>query len=240
MNLALEEVMGRALLLGTFSGLAIIKVVSVWQTAMVPLDLAVAMDLLAGIGGLAFQVLIIVLTTVRLPAKNAAPGLEPRLVAIGGTFLMLALAALPPGAATIEWKTLAALIIAVGAALSFYCAYRLGRSFAVMATARELVTDGPYGIVRHPLYASEMVILVGLVIANFSLGAVLLGAVTAALQFRRMVNEERILRSSFPEYDAYALRVPLFIPRLEVSPRAPFVRQVHRFVRDALNVKSSK
>jgi len=35
---------------------------------------------------------------------------------------------------------------------------------------------------------------------------------TWMVQYRRMINEEKILTSAFPEYRAYAARTPLVIP----------------------------
>ncbi|MCY1303544.1 Phospholipid methyltransferase [compost metagenome] len=101
----------------------------------------------------------------------------------------------------------------IGAALSIYCLSWLGRSFSVMATARRLVTTGPYAIVRHPLYAAEAIGALGFLIANSSLAALLVGGTHFAFQFRRMYNEERVLRRTFPEYASYASQVPMLIPR---------------------------
>lgn len=219
MKLAAEDYIGRMVLLGAFSSLASIKALSIFQTAAGPWTVETLFDLVSGLAGLSFQLLVIWLTLTRLPPKDAAAGWEPRVSAIAGTFMLLTLVALPQSDIASEWKAVAALVSLVGTVLSFYCLFWLGRSFAVMATARELVTVGPYGVVRHPLYASEMIILVGVMIANFSPAALVIGSLTVAFQFRRMVNEERVLRAVFPEYDNYATRVPFFFPRL--LARAP-------------------
>ena len=81
-----------------------------------------------------------------------------------------------------------------------------------MATARELVTEGPYKIIRHPLYGAEVITIVGVTIGHWSASAALLGLVWLALQIRRAQNEERVLRASFPEYGDYARRVPMLMP----------------------------
>jgi protein-S-isoprenylcysteine O-methyltransferase Ste14 len=64
-----------------------------------------------------------------------------------------------------------------------------------------------------------MITLLGVTIANFSLAAILVAAVNVAFQFRRMVNEQRVLSATFPEYEDYSERVPMFIPAL-TSPRS--------------------
>ena len=216
MKLATEDFLGRALLLVVLSMLTVLKAYSTIHVVQAQMP-GWEFDLVAGVAGLAFQVLVIVLTLIRLPAKDSALGWEPRLSAIAGSFLMLSVVALPPSAILVEWKMVAAGITTVGVVLSLYCVWWLGRSFSIMATARKLVTAGPYAVVRHPLYASEMLTLSGIAITNFSLGAVVLLALTLGFQFRRMFNEERVLRAAFPEYEAYAASVPLILPRF---PRA--------------------
>lgn len=159
-----------------------------------------------------FLILLAATTMIRLPAKGTAAGIEPRVSAILGSFTTLTLIVMPKGEIPVEAKVLALLLILIGTALSVYCLYFLGRSFSVMAHARKLVTHGPYSVVRHPLYAAEMITLIGITIANFSWQATLVILITIAFQFRRMVNEQRILRATFPEYLDYEKRVPMILP----------------------------
>jgi protein-S-isoprenylcysteine O-methyltransferase Ste14 len=148
-----------------------------------------------------------------MPPRTTATGWEPRAVAIGGTFFLILLTWLPRGEVGREAMVVATLLIAIGTATSIWCLAHLGRSFAVLASARALVTSGPYGIVRHPLYLAEAVTTVGIVIAHWSLWAVLVGAAQFALQFRRMQHEERVLRAAFPDYGGYAQRVGMVWPK---------------------------
>jgi hypothetical protein len=92
---------------------------------------------------------------------------------------------------------------------------RLGRSFSVMAEARQLVTAGVYRHVRHPLYLAEEIAAVGCAMQFFSLWAVLLLAAQIAFQLRRMANEERVLTQSFPEYARYRQNTARLIPGLD-------------------------
>jgi protein-S-isoprenylcysteine O-methyltransferase Ste14 len=81
-----------------------------------------------------------------------------------------------------------------------------------MAEARRLVTDGPYAIVRHPLYVAEELAVLGIFIQYASVPAALILAVQALCQLQRMHNEEAVLRRSFPEYSAYAARTARLFP----------------------------
>jgi protein-S-isoprenylcysteine O-methyltransferase Ste14 len=96
--------------------------------------------------------------------------------------------------------------------LSILVLVRLGRSFSIVPQARRLVTTGPYAYVRHPLYLSEEIAIIGVVVVHFSALAVLILIVQWMFQLRRMVNEERLLRAHFPEYDSYATATPRIIP----------------------------
>lgn len=89
---------------------------------------------------------------------------------------------------------------AVGAYVS------LGRSLGIVAADRGLQRGGLYRVVRHPIYATQVVILVGVVLANPSpLNAALaLGAV--GFQLLRIRSEERFLRAH-TSYDGYAAAV---------------------------------
>jgi protein-S-isoprenylcysteine O-methyltransferase Ste14 len=98
----------------------------------------------------------------------------------------------------------------------------LGRCFGVLPEARGLVTRGPYGIVRHPVYLGEIGACAGLAIAAPSLiDAAILSAFIVA-QAVRMRLEERAVAAAFPEYEAYALRTPRLFPRWRATRSAPF------------------
>jgi protein-S-isoprenylcysteine O-methyltransferase Ste14 len=89
----------------------------------------------------------------------------------------------------------------------------LGRSFSVMPEARRLVTTGPYGIVRHPLYLFELLGVAAILLQVRSLAGVAMLALIVALQFARARWEEAVLDRAIPEYAAYRRQVPFLFPR---------------------------
>ena len=165
---------------------------------------------------LVFSALAVVLTILRQPTRVVAQGLEPRISAILGSFLILSLPFLPATEVNVEVKLASVMVTTVGITLSIYCLLWLGRSYSIMATARALVTGGPYGVVRHPLYASELIAIAGVVLGSISIPAVVLFLITLGFILRRTYNEERVLRAAFPEYEEYAQRVPRIIPRIHL------------------------
>ncbi len=96
--------------------------------------------------------------------------------------------------------------------------------------ARQLVTDGPYAFVRHPLYVGNFLIGLGfsviiwhpLIVLFFVIGFFAVYRVTIGL-------EEDKLRDRFePSFQSYAEHVHPFIPRFAPYPyrsRDPFVWQ---------------
>jgi protein-S-isoprenylcysteine O-methyltransferase Ste14 len=105
-------------------------------------------------------------------------------------------------------------LILVGTVGAVYALAGLGRSFSVMAETRQLVTAGPYRLVRRPLYLTEEIAIIGLFMQFASPWTVLLLAVQIAFQLRRMYNEERVLTASFPEYVEYQQTTSRLIPRI--------------------------
>jgi protein-S-isoprenylcysteine O-methyltransferase Ste14 len=128
----------------------------------------------------------------------------------------------PPPADTPAELILAGEMIAVASCIWLVVAIRfLGRCFGVLPEARGLVTRGPYGFVRHPLYVGEIGACLGLLIAAPTVLNALAFAGLGLAQTVRMGLEERALTAAFPAYAAYAERVPRLIPSLRrLSPGA--------------------
>jgi protein-S-isoprenylcysteine O-methyltransferase Ste14 len=160
-----------------------------------------------------FLALAAATAVTRLRPVNKAAGLQPRVSAVAGTFLVSTLVLLPPAPTPPIWLAISSALVLVGASLSFVVLRWLGRSFSIMAEARRLITKGPYAVVRHPLYVCEEIAILGVLIPVISPLAVLIVLVHGLLQLRRMLNEEKVLRATFPEYEDYAARTPRLIPR---------------------------
>ena len=90
----------------------------------------------------------------------------------------------------------------------------LRRNLSIIPEARRLVTGGPYHLVRHPLYAAEILAAFALVLARPGLWATLALAPFIAVQMLRATFEEGLLTRAFPEYKPYAARTRRLIPLL--------------------------
>jgi len=88
------------------------------------------------------------------------------------------------------------------------------RSFHLSAnpTSGGLVENGPYGFLRHPIYASILLFLFAAVISNYSIQNLCLGLLGTAGALIRVFTEESLLRQEFTEYAADSKRVKRLIP----------------------------
>jgi protein-S-isoprenylcysteine O-methyltransferase Ste14 len=207
------DLVGQIALVATFAAMAInqtLAVIALFGDAGAPRFL----DLATRLASIAFVVLVVGLSVVRLKPIRNAEGFEPRFSALAGTFLSIGLVALPLADIGTGLRVTSLILIAAGWVLSACVLLWLGRAFSIMAQARRLVTTGPYAIVRHPLYLCEEITVLGVALMHFSIAAVLMVAAQWMFQLRRMTNEEKVLGAAFPECVAYAARTPKIIPRL--------------------------
>lgn len=109
-----------------------------------------------------------------------------------------------------------AVLALAGAALAIAAKLRLGRWFTVSFAIKhghELVTDGPYAIVRHPIYTGALAWLLGCAFAWRSLGTLILAVALAVPFLFHTWIEEPMLESHFGEaWRAYRQRVPRLVP----------------------------
>lgn len=210
-----EDRIGKALMVLVFAAAAVQQGMRLATALAAPsLPPLLLLSILGQFFSLVFVAFVVLMTLRRLPPRQSADGIEPRITAIAGTFTLVVLIWLPPGSAGVWAQFVALMLLMLGSITSVYCLHYLGRSFSIMASARELVTRGPYGIVRHPLYLAEGLSTIGIIVLHWSPGAVAIGLLQFALQFRRMQNEEKVLRAAFPEYADYAAWVPMVVPGL--------------------------
>lgn len=175
-------------------------------------DLLHILGAISEIGIFGFVFVVIAGFVVRVPPRAKAPGLLPRVAGFAGTFATLLFVQLPPAELGLPMQILAVALVVGGSFLGIYVVASLGRSFSIMAEARELKTRGPYALVRHPLYFCEELIVIGAAIQYRQPWSALLAVVHLGLQIWRMHNEEQVLAAIYPEYAAYAARTARLIP----------------------------
>jgi protein-S-isoprenylcysteine O-methyltransferase Ste14 len=151
------------------------------------------------------------LTVGRAPARRRARNPIAFLVCAVAMGMVLLFQSPPHnGSATLEVLGEAVAVAACGGIA--VTVRSLGRCFGVLPEARGLVTTGPYALVRHPLYLTELAAFAGLTIAAPVPANVILLVTVLGAQYVRMRFEERALTDAFPEYERYARSVPALMP----------------------------
>jgi protein-S-isoprenylcysteine O-methyltransferase Ste14 len=90
--------------------------------------------------------------------------------------------------------------------------WRLGKSFSIMPEARKLVTSGPYAYARHPLYAVEIITIIGTAVQFTPPWSWIIALIVVGLLWVRSNYEEQVLEAAYPEYGAYRAKTARFIP----------------------------
>jgi protein-S-isoprenylcysteine O-methyltransferase Ste14 len=118
-----------------------------------------------------------------------------------------------------SWIRLPGLVLLIAAtAFTIWARFSLGTMWSANVVAKEgheLRTDGPYGIVRHPIYAGILGMLLGsAMLDGFGVWTLaLIGG--GALVLLKVRAEEGLMSDVFPsDYERYRRRVPALIPSL--------------------------
>jgi protein-S-isoprenylcysteine O-methyltransferase Ste14 len=104
--------------------------------------------------------------------------------------------------------------VVIGAAivLGTLALLNLGRSFGILIAARKIKTDWLYSVVRHPMYLTDIVWKVGMLLYLPYLPNVAVLAISVGCYVYRAILEERFL-CQFEEYRQYMKRVRYrFVP----------------------------
>ncbi len=100
-------------------------------------------------------------------------------------------------------------VVAAGLASVFLVFRANTYTSAIIAVEAEqrLVTTGPYAVVRHPMYAGALAMMAGVPLALGSWWALLAVVPLAGAIVVRLHDEERVLVTSLPGYEAYRAQV---------------------------------
>jgi protein-S-isoprenylcysteine O-methyltransferase Ste14 len=133
-------------------------------------------------------------------------------------FFLVWLVLMPLDAVRFYWSQMPVWLQVAGAVLllgSFYLFFLTFRENPYLSPAvrvqtergQTVISTGPYRYVRHPMYATFIIFMVGTTLLLGSWYGLLLGLTLVIGIAFRAVQEERVLRAELPGYDRYIAKV---------------------------------
>jgi protein-S-isoprenylcysteine O-methyltransferase Ste14 len=114
-------------------------------------------------------------------------------------------------------KAVGVVLFASGLGLAVWARIYLGRNWGMPMTRKdepELVTSGPYGLVRHPIYSGILLGMLGTSLATNIYWLIAFGVMGAYFLYSARV-EEGLMSAAFPTaYPGYRARTKMLIPFL--------------------------
>ena len=130
-------------------------------------------------------------------------------------FFIIFLMLLPLGEPTLYFST-GLLIVILGAVIGFLAITTHERgNFNIRPDIKEncvLVTDGIYAYVRHPMYLSVLLMMLGVTLIYFTYYELVLYALLFIILLIKLFYEESLWQCHSREYEAYKKRTKRLIP----------------------------
>ena len=155
---------------------------------------------IANLLALGSEALVVVLALIRRSPQAITFRIDDWALALGASCASLLLRpanVAPLGPHEIGWA-----LQAIGFAGALWCKAALFRNFGIAPAVRGVAVRGPYAFLRHPMYASYFISLIGFLYAFPTLWNAAILVVWSIGQVLRIIAEERILTSD-ARYQAY-------------------------------------
>jgi len=149
-------------------------------------------------------------------------GAVVRILALGVVFAVAGNRSFLPAAhlsaATARWLHAAGVMLCAGGiGVAIWARSHLGRNWGMPASVKEdpeLVTCGPYRVVRHPIYAGVLLAMIGSALVVGRSWLVPLGVFVVYFGYTARL-EERTMARQFPDaYGRYRARTKMLVPYL--------------------------
>jgi len=157
--------------------------------------------------------------------RESTPSRLARMVLLACAVMLLWLPSVPISAldvrflpAGVVWFWCGSAVTAGGLLFAVWARRHLGRNWSQAVTVKdghELITSGPYALVRHPIYTGLLLAFAGSALARGEWRGLLAVALVFGTFWRKLRLEEKWMRERFGEsYEAYAQRVAALVPHV--------------------------
>lgn len=140
---------------------------------------------------LADQTIVMLFLLFRRPAQQISTRPMDYSVAAAGT--LLPLLALPPSGVPVAPMLLLVVLAIAGIMLHLGAKLSLRRSFGIVAADRGIKVEGPYRMVRHPMYLGYIMVQLALLLSGPSLWNGIIFLLTWLMLVLRISAEEKLL-----------------------------------------------
>jgi protein-S-isoprenylcysteine O-methyltransferase Ste14/uncharacterized membrane protein (UPF0127 family) len=156
------------------------------------------------LGFVAVNAVLCILFLTRRPSTDTSHRIADWVIALGVVGLSRVSAPAPGAGSPLGF--LAVPVQTAGFAVVLASLLSLGRSFGLVPANRGIKMGGMYRLVRHPVYAGEIMIYLGMLLRGISAWRLAFVALVAAGEVYRLFAEERILKE-YEEYRIYMKQV---------------------------------
>ncbi len=132
-----------------------------------------------------------------------------------GQFFGIAVCCYPAGQIDKEdyfYLIISALGIIIGITTIFFNKIGNFNIYPQIKPKAKFITSGPYSLVRHPMYLSLTLMMLGITLFNFHYQTLAGLTLIVIVISKKALKEEKLLIEKFPEYRAYISRTKRVIP----------------------------
>ncbi len=152
----------------------------------------------------ASEALVVLFILIRRPSADVSRSAGDWMLAFAATIGPLLARASSTGHPLIPMGSGVALLV-MGLAMQAWAKLTLRRSFGIVPANRGVKADGPYRLVRHPMYLGYVTVHIGFLLLSPNLWNLMVYGVSFAIQIVRIRAEERLLGLD-PAYAAFQER----------------------------------
>ena len=108
-----------------------------------------------------------------------------------------------------------AVVFASGLALAVWARIHLGRNWGMPMSEKtepELITSGPYRLIRHPIYSGLLLALLGTALATNLIGLIIVAVLAVYFYYSASIEEKNLSRTFPTAYPAYRAGTKMLIP----------------------------